>query len=205
MSDIYNVIDIGTVARKAQLEDTTDLTYRPDGKRVKKVIFDILSDISEDSYLILDFKNIETCDVSCADEIVFEIINKIISEKLHIFIIITNFNEQVLENFEGAQLYKQQKLSNKLNKKINLPLLLYRDGEVSLLGNIEANLLETLNILKGKEELTARELAELKDLAINNASNRLKRLYDYSLIKREVCNNESGQYYIYKELNYSPE
>jgi DNA-binding transcriptional ArsR family regulator len=203
--DINNCIHINlsSLAQEAGLEDKYELTYRPDGKKVKELVFGIITEAKEGNYLVFDFSEIEVCDVSCADEIVFESVYRIITEKLHLCIILCNYNEQILENIQGAQLYKQQKLSKEYGQKIGLPVLCY-NSEIFLLGDIEDNLQETFDFVMKRKQLTARELSEIKDIAINNASNRLKKLYDYGLIMREVRTSDTGQYYIYTNVKYSP-
>jgi len=83
-------------------------------------------------------------------------------------------------------------------RKLKLAFLLVEPtGAWKCIGQLEPSLFETLTILTERNHMTAPELANLKDLAINSASNRLKRLYDQRLVRREYEVSEKGLQYIY--------
>ena len=65
-------------------------------------------------------------------------------------------------------------------------------------GETRETLAETLDLVAKRERLTAPELADYKELAVNSASNRLKRLYDQRLIRREYEISDKGLQYIYR-------
>jgi hypothetical protein len=66
------------------------------------------------------------------------------------------------------------------------------------IGQLEPSLVETLELVASRARLTAPELAELKGLSVNGASNRLKRLYDQRLVRREYDISDRGLQYIYR-------
>ena len=70
-------------------------------------------------------------------------------------------------------------------------------GGWSIVGQLEPSLYETLEIMAERRRLTAPELSDLLDMAINTASNRLKRLNDVRLIRREYEVSDRGLQYIY--------
>ncbi|MBX3057642.1 MAG: winged helix-turn-helix transcriptional regulator, partial [Anaerolineae bacterium] len=70
-------------------------------------------------------------------------------------------------------------------------------GQWQVVGHLEDNLQETLTMVAQRPSLTAPELAEELDLALNSANNRLKRLYDLHIIRREYEVSEKGLLYIY--------
>ena len=70
-------------------------------------------------------------------------------------------------------------------------------GKWSIVGQLEPSLHETLEIMAARRKLTAPELSDLFGLAINTASNRLKRLNDARLIRREHEVSERGLQYLY--------
>ena len=70
-------------------------------------------------------------------------------------------------------------------------------GAWQCIGHLEPSLNETLEIIAQRGHLTAPELADLKKLIVNSASNRLKRLYDQRLVRREHEVSEKGLQYIY--------
>jgi predicted transcriptional regulator len=54
-----------------------------------------------------------------------------------------------------------------------------------------------LEMLSKRERMTAPELAQALDLALNTANNRLKRLFDQGLIQREYEVSDKGLLYYY--------
>ena len=55
-----------------------------------------------------------------------------------------------------------------------------------------------LTLLANRKQLTAPALCDMLDLAINTASNRLKRLFDRRLVRREYeVSNRGLQYYYF--------
>ena len=72
-----------------------------------------------------------------------------------------------------------------------------RAGKLEQIGHLEPSLQETLDIVHAHGKLTAPQLADMVGLAINSASNRLKRLYDQRLVRREYEISERGLQYIY--------
>ncbi|CQR75004.1 hypothetical protein SpAn4DRAFT_4368 [Sporomusa ovata] len=103
---------------------------------------------------------------------------------------ISNVSEPTLENLTAAIALREQR-GNRLQ------ILYYQGEDLSYLGKLERNLEETLKLLFEKRKTTAREIAELKGIAINSASNRLKKLYDHRLILREEVIDNSGKQHIY--------
>src|SRR5690606_29674489 len=59
------------------------------------------------------------------------------------------------------------------------------EGWWEVVGHLEESLREVLAMLAKRPSLTAPELADEKELALNSANNRLKRLFDQHLIRRE--------------------
>jgi hypothetical protein len=81
---------------------------------------------------------------------------------------------------------------------IKLPLLAVEaTGEWQILGGLEENLVETLNLVHRYGRLTASELVSQLGLAVNTASTRLKRLHNLHLVRRESEVSERGLQYLY--------
>ena len=76
-------------------------------------------------------------------------------------------------------------------------LVVSSDGGWQVIGQLEKNLRETLELVFKSGRLTAPELADMLKLAINSASNRLKRLWVQRLVRRDYEISESGLQYIY--------
>jgi hypothetical protein len=72
------------------------------------------------------------------------------------------------------------------------------NGKWQVIGQLDPSLREMLALLAEQDCLTAPDLVEKYNLAINTASNRLKRLYDRRLVRREYEVSAKGlQYYYY--------
>jgi hypothetical protein len=80
----------------------------------------------------------------------------------------------------------------------NIALLLIgpRD-EWKIIGRLAPNLCETLELVAQKKSLTASDLMKKHTLAANAASNRLKRLYDLRLLRREEVITDGNKSYTY--------
>jgi predicted transcriptional regulator len=70
-------------------------------------------------------------------------------------------------------------------------------GAWQLVGALEANLHDTLQLVARHIQMTAPELAALMNLELNTASTRLKRLYDLHLLRREYTVSKKGLEYTY--------
>ena len=88
-------------------------------------------------------------------------------------------NEDVLYTVEAA-LNQRNRIS-----KENLSLLAYLNKKLIILGNkIEKNSLQVFERILDEEYVTAREVAEVFNLELNSAGNRLKKLYDAHVVMR---------------------
>jgi DNA-binding MarR family transcriptional regulator len=174
------------------------LTYRPDGKKLQSCMLKICSNENIINSVNLDFTEIEVCDVSFIDEIIFEFSATLRKKSAGTIIYLSNLDEYVYDSLRAAQLLKEDKLSKKLNEKVRLPLLYFRKSRgFEIIGEMEAVLMETFAMLDSKGKISARDIALKKGIAINSASNRLKKLFDYGLIQRETITDTSGVYYQY--------
>ncbi|MFA4133861.1 MULTISPECIES: hypothetical protein [unclassified Brevibacillus] len=178
--------------------DSKILTYRPEGKKLQQHLLQICGNQEYTGFINLDFQKIEICDVSFIDEVVFEFSLNLRQINGNSITFLSNLDEYVFDSLRAAQLLKEDKLSKKLNEKVRLPLLYFKKNYgFDIIGEIEAVLVETFQYLKAKGTITARDIAFEKDIAINSASNRLKKLFDYGLIQRETVTDSSGVYYQY--------
>jgi hypothetical protein len=162
---------------------------RENGEQAYPLLEARLHKISEGQPLVLAFPPGQLMDSSFADETVVRLGEEINAAK---------FGERciLLEGLTADS-------TNNINAAISLRRLrlafLAVEPTVAwqLIGRLEPSLQETLEIVAKRSRLTAPELADLKKLAINSASNRLKRLYDQHLIRRKHEISEKGLQYIY--------
>lgn len=183
-------IHISTASAESGINPTNVLTFRPLGKKVRDGLLQKISLLSPGCIIDLDFAGVEICDVSFVDEIVLEVQSYLISQIPDKVIIISNVSEATLENLKAALAWREQ-------RGTRLQILQSNGGVLNYLGKLERNLDATLRLLFENKKITAREIAELNNIAINSASNRLKKLYDYRLVLREEIIDNSGKQHIY--------
>lgn len=162
------------------------LLFRPYGEKAYKILLDRLNNELESRELIeIDFSDIDSADLSFLDEVVLNLHIYIRKNRENIFFV-SNLSNDVRDSLIGAIEYKRT-----INK-IKVPILYKKDGKLTIIGNIEPLLKETFDLFNNfKTEITAKDLSQLKGLAMNNACTRLKKLYNLGLIMRE----EKDEYY----------
>jgi len=181
---------ISAAAAEAGINPTNVLTFRPLGKEVRDELLNKIRLLPPGCVVDLDFTGVEICDVSFVDEIVLEVQSYLIGKIPDKVIMISNVSEATLENLKAALAWRDQ-------RGTRLQILQSKDGVLTYIGKLERNLDETLKVLFARKKITAREIAELNGIAINSASNRLKKLYDHRLVLREEIIDNSGKQHFY--------
>ena len=189
--------DIKVVAKVVGLQDTDILSFRPNGKLVADYIQYEVSKLAQPGKCIISFKDVLICDISFIDEVIINTIDYIKDKELNIQLLVSDADDDIEDNIHAAILLRMKKEKNYGNIKYSIHVLCLSKTGLELMGDIETNLEETFEIVKGKKEITARELTEVIDLPINSASNRLKKLYDMRLILRVMLTDIEGKYYKY--------
>lgn len=145
--------------------------------------------IPEGDCLILDFPSNQLIDVSFADEAIVHLLEAVAATQFgQRRFVLKGLTPDSIDNLSGAM--QRQKL------KLAVIHLIDPTGW-EIIGHIEPSLREVLTMLSTRDCLTAPELAQELGLALNNANNRLKRLYDQGLIQREYEVSEKGLLYYY--------
>ena len=143
----------------------------------------------EESSLILQFPPKQIMDVSFADETIIRLGQAIVEGKYgRSRLLLAGLTQDSIDNINAAIRLHRLKLAF---------LAIKPAGEWEQIGHLEVSLREVLQMLAERPSLTAPELAEEKELALNSANNRLKRLFDQRLIRREYEVSERGLIYIY--------
>lgn len=189
---MYKTLFLKELATRVGLTDI--LTYRPTAKNMHDIALKELGPLLPDNIVNCCFQGIETCDVSFADEFVINL-QKNILQVDNTLMILSEVNEDTLASIQGALSFRNEKDHTHMN------LLCHRDQVYSILGNLERNLLDTFDLVKSYTEITAREVAKQFNVEINNASNKLKKLYDAHLLLRRESIDENGRQHVY----YLPE
>jgi hypothetical protein len=105
-------------------------------------------------------------------------------------LVLSRINDLILENLIGAILAWE-------DSGTRVPMLHYDGERLLVLGGLDYQLTKTFALFSKKREVTARDIVELENVALNHASNRLKRLYDYRLVLRSSKPNAQGSPFVY--------
>jgi len=181
----YNMIELSS---KLGLSERFFLT-RENGERAYPLLREQFEQLPKSEGLILNFPQNQLIDSSFADETIVrlgeEVINGEFKDKAFL---LQGLTEDSITNIESIISLRSLKLAF---------LAIESMREWRCIGHLDPTLKDTLELLAKSDSLTAPELAKLHNLAINNASNRLKRLYDRGLIRREYEVSDKGLQYIY--------
>lgn len=154
------------------------------GENIRREIVSDLSAGDEPESLLLDFSGLSIMDYSCADELVarlaVELQNSLHGDR---FLLLVGLDETLRENVTVA--LKQRGLALPYLQQGSEPSLLF-------LGDVKPYLQSALELLYTRGELTARDLADSEDIAINTASNRLVELAKSGLAYRHSDRVASG-------------
>jgi len=107
--------------------------------------------------------------------------NEEVSEMLEAAVVVYNYKMQkqkALDNHELAAMPKD-------DDTIKVLILASSDGRSAYYGDLEPKLVMTYDYVRKFGRVTARGLAEYKNVTINNASLWLKRLYNLRLVLRD--------------------
>jgi hypothetical protein len=162
---------------------------RERGELAYTVFEECLRKTDEGQALVLTFPPHQLIDASFADEAIVRLGEGLVQgEYGERGVLLAGLTADSLHNLNAVLTLRNIKLS-----------LLAIEGKAwQVVGGLEPSLRETLELLATREHLTAPQLSEHRQLAINTASNRLKRLYDQRLIHRTYQVTGKGLEYIYR-------
>lgn len=180
--------DMARVARQIGVRGSNFLT-REKGERAYEVIKELLRATPEGQPLVLVFPPAQLVDSSFADESVVRLGEEVKrGEHGERCVLLQGLTADSITNFEGVLSLRD----------IKLPLLAVEPtGGWQVLGGLEENLAETLNLVHERGRLTASDLVSQLSMAVSAASTRLKRLHDLRLVRREVEATGRGLQYLY--------
>lgn len=150
-----------------------------------------LQELPEGELLLLDFPEKQLMDASFADELLVRLTAELNEDA---------FGRRGL----GVRRLTQDTELNiravielrRLDRKIAI-LAIGDETPWKIIGRLEANLLDAFELVQRHKVMTAPRLADILSVAINSASNRLKRLYDLHLLQRSYKVSEQGLEYSY--------
>lgn len=168
---------------------TKYLITRQLGDQVYQHLHEQLNELPRGQAVKLTFPPEQLIDTSFADEALLRLEQEYLDEKLGDgTLILQGLTDDSIHNINAAIHLQHLKMAF---------LVTTSEGNWNIIGQLEQSLSETLKLIANQGRLTAPELAQILNLAINSASNRLKRLYDLRLVRREFEITENGLQYIY--------
>ena len=170
-----------------------DLLTKEFGQKAYKILRQVLLETQSGEVLELNFEGIHVMDSSFAGASVIRLLRELVAgEYGERYVVLTNISSSTEENIHLTIVGYGLKLGIQVVES---------ESAYRLLGQIEPNLVETLDLINQKKILTARQLADRNpDLAINTASNRLKKLFDLRQVRREERIDSVGKQHIYHSL-----
>jgi len=168
------------------------LSGRENGRKILSELLDCLESLPEYSILPLSFKGVKFLNFSCCDEILTKTISRITSGEIeNRYFILVDVSSGIREDITAVM---------KVRK--NICIEEKEDGEITLVGDLPTQLLETYQYILRRKKTTARELAEAMQLKISASSNRLTKLQEMGLlcrINKEIVEG-GGRQYIYEPI-----
>jgi hypothetical protein len=162
---------------------------REKGEEAYRLLEGHLRQIPERCALILSFPPEQVVDASFADESLLRLGERIVAGEFgERAALLEGLTEDSIRNLEAIIRLRRAKL---------VFLLVDPEGGWRHAGPLEPSLSETLVLMASRGTITAPELARELQLALNTASNRLKRLHALRLLWREHEVSEKGLKYIY--------
>jgi predicted transcriptional regulator len=185
---LANRYEMTRLARRIGVRGQNYLT-REKGEAAYELLREQLLATPEGQPLVLVFPPMQLVDSSFADESVVRLGEEVKGDEYgERCLLLEGLTADSIKNFEGVLSLRG----------IKLPLLAVEaTGAWRVLGDLEDNLAETLNLVHERGRLTASELVAQRELAVNTASTRLKRLHNLHLVRREYEVSERGLQYIY--------
>ncbi len=181
-------ISIDSICQELNLDSHLLVTRQRGEKVYEQIIKRLHAQALGPQAIVLAFPADQLVDPSFADETILRLQREFIDAEGNNTVVIHGLTNDSIHNLNAAIKYQNLKL----------PLLsIISDNQWDIIGQLEQSLRETLDLVFKYSHLTAPELAQLLNLAINTASNRLKRLFDLRLVRREHEITENGLQYIY--------
>lgn len=183
------------LAKNAELDEHVFVT-RLIGKRFFQVFMQRLKEMPEVTTVILDFVGITIMDASFSDEVFGSFISSVVHQHApYVCLVLQSLTSSNQENVEMALTSRPLREPGLRNCAV---LVLTMEGNVILVGKVEAHVQQTFEWLAVRQQVTTRGLANALQLDIAAASTRLKVLYDLGFALRLEERDEHGKQYVYE-------
>ena len=182
--------DLYKLLREELGNGSRDLVTRTSGQAIRERIERDIKKESDGAVIGLDFSKIGVIDYSCADEIVAKLVSRLLSgEYGDKYLLLTGLNENQKENIEVALERKDLAIVSEM-----------RDGDRALIGNLNNYLKETLDFIRKKKKVSAKDLSAGLKLEANTSGTRLLNLHKKRLVRRTETIGAEGKVWLYEPL-----
>jgi hypothetical protein len=199
MQNRYRIYLMKDTIQRLLTSHISDLVTRESGKIIREAIESRLKVEPDGTVVILDFAGVGPIDYPYADEIIAKLIVRLNTlEYGDKFVAVSGLTTIQEENIHVA-------LERKKHPLLSVPMFRGKRGEERngwhILGILNPYLKDVLYIVMQRRVLSARELANLRNIRINSASTKLLNLYKMRLATRVVQNlPDRGRQYVYRAL-----
>ncbi len=186
---------VSRLAKSVGLDEYVFVT-RPIGKLFFLAFMQMLKEMPEATTIMLDFDGIDIMDASFADEVFGSFVSSIAHRHVPcVCLVLRSLASSSEENLEMALTSRPMREAGLRNCAV---MVITKEGDVNLVGKVEAHVQQTFERLWMLKQLTARDLADSLELDIAAASTRLKVLYNLGFALRSEERDVHGKQYVYE-------
>lgn len=182
-------LELNEIASELGLSGKT-LATRPVGEQFYHTALEKLQPIHDGDAIELSLAGVYATDTSFLDEYILGFQRLMVASYPNSMMFVSNVDTWVFENL--TRLIKSWEVDG-----IRIPVLYFHEDKFEIIGKMESNLLETFDVFCDNREVTARQLAELKNLVLSTASTRLRKLYEFRVIYRKEVIDAFGKQFVY--------
>lgn len=150
------------------------------GREIRADVEEALEKLRPGEVLGIDLDNIEVMDFSFASEVFGKLISRLPTEYRDRYLVLLNVDDYVEENLDAA-----------LNS-LELAALILRDSDWKIIGKFSEAHVTTLKALAKTKTATAPQIAEALNISLTACNNRLRKLSDLVLIRKERFSSPTG-------------
>lgn len=187
------------------------LLLRPNAIKTKNIIKDlIISQLNDDQHIVIyyDFSNIQSMDISFADELIFLLKLEMRAYENYQFIFILEssgmaFYDELLPTISAAQLNREKIETAKAayNKNLYIPVLIHNNKTLEIQGDFEKKLRDIYSNSIPISGITTRVLSEELNISLTNAGTQANNLLNLGLIFKETENGPNGRFNTYYKID----
>lgn len=158
------------------------LWTRERAKEIRSTVWEELENLAAGDILVLDLAGVEVFDYSFANELFGKTLLSLASEFPGRFVVVENLTDYTRENLAKAL------------ESLGLAIAVRKRSKLELLGKVHPSDVDTFGVLvASKEPLTATELSKKLDVNLTAMNERLTKLGNMGLVRREKAASMAGR------------